>query len=146
MYEELRFIIRTGPWGRYHGTVGFMRSVRPTFGRVPGAALWLLMELGLVMFMAGVGVNAGSDIVDTLADAGLRLVLAGFVVTIVPVLVAYAFGRLVLRLNPALLLGGIAGGMTSGASLRIVTAAAKSTVPALGYTGAYAFALRRLEQ
>jgi len=121
-------------------TVGFMRSVRPTFGRVPGPALWLLMELGLLMFMAGVGANAGADILDTLATAGLRLVLAGIVVTIVPVLVAYAFGRLVLRLNPALLLGGITGAMTSGASLRIITAASKSTVPALGYTGAYAFA------
>jgi len=66
--------------------------------------------------------------------------LAGIVVTIVPVLVAYAFGRLVLRFNPALLLGGITGAMTSGASLSIITAASKSTVPALGYTGAYAFA------
>jgi putative transport protein len=121
-------------------TVGFMRSVRPTFGRVPGPALWLLMELGLLMFMAGVGANAGADIVDTLATAGLRLVLAGIVVTIVPVLVAYAFGRLVLGFNPALLLGGITGAMTSGASLSIITAASKSNAPALGYTGAYAFA------
>ena len=121
-------------------TVGFIRSVRPTFGRVPGPALWLLMELGLLMFMAGVGVNAGADILDTLATAGLRLVVAGIVVTIVPVLIAYAFGRLALRLNPALLLGGITGAMTSGASLRIITDASKSTVPALGYTGAYAFA------
>ena len=121
-------------------TVGFMRSVRPTFGRVPGPALWLLMELGLLMFMAGVGANAGADIVDTLATAGLRLVLAGIVVTIVPVLVAYAFGRLVLGFNPALLLGGITGAMTSGASLRLITAASKSNAPALGYTGAYAFA------
>ena len=121
-------------------TVGFTRSVRPTFGRVPGPALWLLMELGLLMFMAGVGANAGADILDTLATAGLRLVLAGIVVTIIPVLVAYTFGRLVLRLNPALLLGAITGAMTSGASLSIITAASKSTVPALGYTGAYAFA------
>ena len=120
--------------------VGFVRSVRPTFGRVPGPALWLLMELGLLMFMAGVGVNAGADIVDTLATAGTRLVFAGIIVTIIPVLVAYMFGRLVLRLNPALLLGGITGAMTSGASLRIVTDASQSTVPALGYTGAYAFA------
>jgi putative transport protein len=121
-------------------TVGFMRSVRPTFGRLPGPALWLLMELGLLMFMAGVGVNAGADIVDTLATAGVRLVLAGIVVTMVPVLVAYAFGRLVLRFNPALLLGGITGAMTSGASLRVITDESKSMVPALGYTGAYAFA------
>ena len=49
-------------------------------------------------------------------------------------------GRLVLRLNPALLLGAIAGAMTSGAALSVVNSAARSSAPALGYTGAYAFA------
>lgn len=121
-------------------TVGFLRSIRPTFGRVPSSALWLLMELGLLMFMAGVGLNAGSGIIATLQDAGVQLILAGIVVTVIPVLVTYAFGRLVLRMNPALLLGGITGGMTSGACLNVLTAASRSTVPALGYTGAYAFA------
>ncbi len=121
-------------------TVGFLRSIRPTFGRVPSSALWLLMELGLLMFMAGVGLNAGSGIIETLQDAGVQLILAGIVVTVIPVLVTYAFGRLVLRMNPALLLGGITGGMTSGACLNVLTAASRSTVPALGYTGAYAFA------
>lgn len=120
--------------------VGFLRSVRPTFGRVPEAALWLLMELGLLMFMAGAGMNAGSEVVETVQTAGLRLILAGIVVTVVPVLVTYAFGRLVLKMNSALLLGGITGGMTSSASLKVVTAAARSSAPALGYTGAYTFA------
>ena len=121
-------------------TVGFLRSIRPTFGRVPSSALWLLMELGLLMFMAGVGINAGSGIIATLQDAGVQLILAGIVVTVIPVLVTYAFGRLVLQMNPALLLGGITGGMTSGACLNVVTEASRSTIPALGYTGAYAFA------
>jgi putative transport protein len=121
-------------------TVGFLRSIRPTFGRVPSSALWLLMELGLLMFMAGVGLNAGSGIIATLQDAGVQLIMAGIVVTVIPVLVTYAFGRLVLQMNPALLLGGITGGMTSGACLNVVTEASRSTIPALGYTGAYAFA------
>ena len=60
--------------------------------------------------------------------------------TSTPVLVGYAFGRKVLGINPVLLLGAITGSMTSGASLSIVTAEARSAVPALGYTGAYAFA------
>jgi putative transport protein len=121
-------------------TVGFLRSIRPTFGRVPSSALWLLMELGLLMFMAGVGLNAGAGIIATLQDAGVQLIMAGIVVTVIPVLVTYAFGRLVLQMNPALLLGGITGGMTSGACLNVVTEASRSTIPALGYTGAYAFA------
>jgi putative transport protein len=61
-------------------------------------------------------------------------------VTSIPVLVGWVFGRKVLGINPVLLLGAITGSMTSGASLSIVTAEARSAVPSLGYTGAYAFA------
>jgi putative transport protein len=120
--------------------IGFARSIRPTFGRLPDAARWILMELGLLIFMTGVGLRAGSDIVEKFSETGLQLVVAGVLVTCVPVFVGYFFGRKFLKLNPVILLGAITGSMTSGASLSIVTNAAKSEVPALGYTGAYAFA------
>jgi putative transport protein len=61
-------------------------------------------------------------------------------VTTVPVLVGYLFGRKVLGIEPVLLFGAVTGAMTSGAALSIVTGAAKSDAPALGYTGTYAFA------
>jgi len=98
-----------------------------------------LMEFGLLLFMAGVGLRAGGDIVQTFTRVGPTLVLAGIVVTMMTMGVAYFFGRKVLKLNPALLLGAITGAMTSGAALSVVTREAKSSVPALGYTGAYAF-------
>jgi putative transport protein len=120
--------------------IGYLRALHPTFGQVPGAARWVFMELGLMAFMAGVGLRAGSGIIETLAQSGFSLVAAGVLVTSTPVLVGYAFGRKVLGINPVLLLGAITGSMTSGASLSIVTAEARSAVPALGYTGAYAFA------
>jgi putative transport protein len=120
--------------------IGYLRVLHPTFGRVPGAARWIFMEMGLMIFMAGVGVRAGSGILETLAASGLSLFVAGIAVTSVPVLVGYLFGRSVLSLNPVFLLGAITGSMTSGASLSIVTGAAQSPLPALGYTGAYAFA------
>ena len=120
--------------------IGYLRALHPTFGGVPGAARWIFMEAGLMTFMAGVGLRAGSGILETLAQSGLGLVLAGVAVTSIPVAVGWVFGRKVLALNPVLLLGAIAGSMTSGASLSIVNAEAKSGVPSLGYTGAYAFA------
>ena len=104
------------------------------------AARWVFMELGLMAFMGGVGLRAGSGIIETMAQSGFSLVAAGVLVTATPVLVGYAFGRKVLGINPVLLLGAITGSMTSGASLSIVTAEARSAVPSLGYTGAYAFA------
>jgi putative transport protein len=120
--------------------IGYLRALHPTFGRVPAAARWIFMELGLMIFMAGVGLRAGAGILDALAQSGLRLFLAGLIVTTVPVLVGYLFGRKVLSINPVFLLGAITGSMTSGASLSIVTGEARSSLPALGYTGAYAFA------
>lgn len=120
--------------------IGFLRSVHPTFGRLPEPVRWIFMEFGLLLFMAGVGLRAGGDIVETFLEAGPKLVIAGILVTLVPVLLGYFIGRRLLKLNPALLLGAITGSMTSGASLSIVSKAADSSVPALGYTGAYAFA------
>ena len=120
--------------------IGYLRSVHPTFGRLPDAARWILMEFGLLTFMAGVGLRAGGDIVETFLSAGPLLIVAGIMVTTIPILVGYLFGRKVLKIPPILLFGGITGSMTSGASLSVVTKAADSSVPSLGYTGAYAFA------
>ena len=120
--------------------IGFLRSIWPVFGRVPSAASWLMMELGLLIFMAGVGLNSGAGIVAIVQDAGLKLIGAGVLVTLVPVFVGYFFSRKVLKLNAAETLGAVTGAMTSGAALSVVNDAARSNAPALGYTGTYAFA------
>lgn len=120
--------------------IGYWRSVRPTFGRMPEATRWFLMEFGLLLFMAGVGLRAGGSFVETLSHSGVLLILAGVAVTLIPLTAGYLFGRYVLRLNPVLLLGALAGGMTSGAALSVVLKEAKSPLPALGYTGTYAIA------
>jgi putative transport protein len=120
--------------------IGLLRSIWPVFGRVPSAARWVLMELGLLMFMAGVGLNSGGEIINVVQQAGFKLIGAGILVTLVPVLVGYFFAVGILKLNPVEALGGVTGSMTSGAALSVVTDAAQSNAPALGYTGAYAFA------
>lgn len=120
--------------------IGYLRSRNPTFGRVPRPVRWVFMEFGLTLFMASVGVNAGSGIIDALKEVGLSIFIAGALVTVVPVFVGYLFGRIVMKLNPAVLLGALTGSMTSTPALSIVNQQAKSSLPALGYTGAYAFA------
>jgi putative transport protein len=120
--------------------VGFLRSIHPTFGRMPSAARYVLMELGMLFFMTAIGLKAGHGIVAALEKAGPALIVAGMLTTIIPTLFSYYFGRKVLKINPVLLLGAITGAMTSGACLSIVNKEAQSTIPSLGYTGAYAFA------
>lgn len=120
--------------------IGYRRSIKPTFGQLPEATRWFLMEFGLLIFMAGVGMRAGSGILETLQHNGVALVLAGITVTAIPIFVGYFVGTKFLKISPALIFGAITGAMTSGAALSVVIKEAKSPVPALGYTGTYAFA------
>jgi putative transport protein len=120
--------------------IGHLGSVMPTFGRVPAPARFVLMELGLMLFMAAVGLNAGGGVVEALTSVGPIMIAIGILITLLPALVACVVGRRVLGMNPALLLGSITGAMTSTHALNVVTEAARSSVPALGYAGTYTFA------
>jgi putative transport protein len=117
---------------------GWLRSVHRTFGRIPAPALWVFNNVGLNTFIAVVGLSAGPTFVQGVKESGLSLLLAGVVVTTVPLIGALYFGRYVLKMNPAILLGALAGGRTTTAALGALEEAAKSRVPALGYTVPYA--------
>ncbi len=119
---------------------GYLRASYPTFGRVPPAARYIIMELGLMFFMVNVGISAGGGVVEALISVGPVLILCGILVLILPVVVGYLFGTYFLKLNPALLLGSLTGAMTSTPALSALQDAAKSSMPALGYAGTYAFA------
>jgi putative transport protein len=120
--------------------IGFASSLNPTFGRVPQPARYLLMELGLMLFMTRVGLSAGGGILETLMSVGPVIIMCGLAITLVPACVAYFVGRRVMNLNPALLLGSVTGAMTSTPSLNVLNKLAKSPVPALGYAGTYTIA------
>ncbi len=119
---------------------GFLRSIYPTFGRVPSAARWLMRELGLLFFVAAAGVRGGHEIVAAFKSAGPALVVSGILVTTLPPMVGYLYGTKVLKLNPALLMGALTGAMTSTPALGVITKEARSSIPALGYAGTYTFA------
>ncbi|MCB1590890.1 MAG: hypothetical protein KDI90_00425 [Alphaproteobacteria bacterium] len=120
--------------------ISFIRSIYPTFGVFPRAARNIMMDFGIVLFMATIGLNGGSKVLEALATVGPLLMICGVVVTIVPVMVAFLVGKYFMKMNQAILMGAITGAMTSTASLNIVMESAKSQVPALGYAGSYTFA------
>jgi putative transport protein len=117
---------------------GWLRSVRPTFGRIPEPAIWIFDTVGLTTFMACVGLAAGPSFVAGLQKSGLSLVFIGFVVAVLPHVTAILFGRYVLRMNPLILLGACSGAGTITAALRAVQEESQSKLPALGYTVPYA--------
>jgi len=118
--------------------VGYLRSVRPLFGRIPEGAISLMMALGLASFVGMVGISAGPHFMTALREAGVSLLFGGVVVTTLPLLAGLFFGRYVLNLNPVLLLGGIAGAQTQTAAMAAVQEASASPVAVLGYSGTVA--------
>jgi putative transport protein len=118
--------------------VGYLHSLRPTFGRIPEGAISLMVALGLAAFVAMVGIGAGPHFVSALREAGVGLFFGGIVVTLLPLLCGLYFGRYVLKLDPILLLGGIAGAQTVTAAMAAVQDRSGSKVPVLGYSGTVA--------
>lgn len=117
---------------------GWLRSLRPTFGYIPSPSVWLMNNLGLNMFIAVVGINAGPDFISGLKTAGVSLFIAGIFVSIVPMFIGILLGRYVFKFNPAITLGACAGARTTTAALGALEDTLQSKVPALSYTTTYA--------
>ena len=117
---------------------GWLRAVRPTFGRIPEPAMWVFDTVGLTVFIGVVGLSAGPSFVSGLQKSGASLILVGLVVAVLPHTLAILFGRYVLRMNPLILLGACCGAGTITAALRAVQEESQSKLPALGYTVPYA--------
>ena len=118
--------------------LGYLRAVHPTFGNIPGPALWLMNTLGLNVFIAIVGISAGPGFVAGLQHVGVSLFLWGIVATSVPLIAAVLLGRYVFKFHPAILFGICAGVRTTTAALGMIQETAKSKIPALGYGLPYA--------
>ena len=83
---------------------GWLRAVHPTFGRIPGSAMWIFDTVGLTVFMACVGLAAGPSFFSGLQKSGVSLVFVGVVIAILPHAVSILFGRYVLKMNPVIVL------------------------------------------
>ncbi|MFI5985264.1 aspartate-alanine antiporter [Streptomyces sp. NPDC051555] len=119
---------------------GWIRGKYPTFGNVPPGAQWFMDTLGLCMFVAIVGLNAGPTFTSGLASAGWGLLLWGAVATLIPLIVGFLVGHHIQRIRFPILLGVLAGGQTTTAAIGAINEEARSQVPTLGYTIPYAMA------
>ncbi|NUT39468.1 MAG: aspartate-alanine antiporter [Thermoactinospora sp.] len=117
---------------------GWLRAKHPTWGRFPPAAEWLMNTGGLCLFVGITGITAGPNFISGLKQEGVSLLLAGLVVTLVPMFVTLALGKLIYKWPSPINLGVTAGTFTTTASIGAITDAAKSQVPVLGYTVPYA--------
>ena len=97
----------------------------------------MLREVGLAMFLAGVGIGAGDGFVDAIVGGGYRWIGYGFIITVLPVLTVGLFARLKLKMNYYTLMGLLSGSTTNPPALGYSNATSGNDMPALGYATVY---------
>ncbi len=102
------------------------------------SANMMLREIGLVLFLASVGIKAGAGFVNTVVDGdGLLYVLTGFLITIIPILIVGPIARMKFRLNYFTIAGMIAGTYTDPPALAYANSICSKEAPAVGYSTVY---------
>jgi putative transport protein len=109
------------------------------FGNTPNAARNILEDLGLVVFIAIVGINAGAALISQLTGSvALYIFLAGFICTTIPPILIWAIGYHLMKINPAVLMGGVAGARSHSGPAREAAKEIGSSVPWIGFPVGYA--------
>lgn len=102
------------------------------------SANMMLREIGLVLFLASVGIKAGAGFWETVAQGdGLLFVLTGFLITILPILIIGTIARLRYRFNYFTIMGMLAGTYTDPPALAYANSVCSKEAPAVGYSTVY---------
>ena len=101
----------------------------------------MLREVGLLLFLSSVGIQAGAHFWETIMAGGLTYVWTGFLITIIPILIMGVVARKVLKLNYFTLMGLIAGSNTDPPALAFANQTAGNDAPAVGYSTVYPLAM-----
>ena len=102
------------------------------------SANMMLREIGLVLFLASVGIKAGASFFETVVQGnGLYYVLTGFLITIIPILIVGPIARLRFKFNYFTIAGMVAGSYTDPPALAYANSICSKDAPALGYSTVY---------
>ena len=102
------------------------------------SANMMLREMGLVLFLASVGVKAGAHFWDTVVEGdGLMYVFTGFLITIIPILIIGTIARLKFKFNYFTIMGLLAGTCTDPPALAYANSICSREAPAIGYSTVY---------
>lgn len=121
--------------------LGHLGRVGPFRLYVPPAARRVTGELGLMLFLAGAGTNAGAQLLSVIQSQGWSLVLGGAAITVVAILVALVLTLLVYRTPLLSSLGALCASMTNPPALGAAQEQAETDMPTLAYASVYPVAL-----
>ena len=118
--------------------MGRLGKIGPLVIHMPINANTAFRELGIIFFLACVGLGAGEKFVETAFSAtGLQWMALGAAVTTVPLLIVGIIGRKWMKMNYLTLVGVLAGSMTDPPALAFANKLAHSDHPALAYANVY---------
>lgn len=98
---------------------------------------FMLRDIGITLFLACVGLNVGSNFVETLLNGGFIWMLYAAVITLIPLWIVCVVGRLWLRLDYFTLLGFIAGSLTFAPALSLSADAGRNNIASVKYATVY---------
>lgn len=102
------------------------------------SANMMLREIGLVLFLASVGIKAGGGFLETIVQGdGLKYVYTGFLITVIPILIVGIIARLKYKFNYFTIMGMIAGTYTDPPALAYANSVCSKDAPAVGYSTVY---------
>lgn len=101
------------------------------------SASLMIRDIGLVLFLAAVGIKAGGNFVDTVMNGGIHYVWMGFLITVIPLIIMGIFARVKWNMNYFLLMGVMSGATTDPPALAFSTATANNGIPSVGYSTVY---------
>ena len=102
------------------------------------SANMMLREIGLVLFLASVGIKAGAGFLETIVQGdGIKYVYTGFLITIIPIFIVGIIARLKYKLNYFTIMGMIAGTYTDPPALAYANSVCSKDAPAVGYSTVY---------
>lgn len=109
----------------------------PLVWYLPSSAISMMRELGIILFLACVGLKSGEKFVPALLNGGWQWMLWAGLITLVPLLTVAVYARLVCKMNYATLCGLLAGSMTDPPALAFAGNATDSEYPSLSYATVY---------
>jgi len=121
--------------------LGRIGKTGPVLWTMTGAANNLLRQLGLLLFLAAVGTGAGSQIVETFNQYGMKLFIIGAAITLLPMIVGTVYAKYVLKMDILTLLGAITGSMTSTPGLAAIDSMTRTNASAVAYATVYPAAM-----
>lgn len=106
------------------------------------SANMMLREIGLVLFLASVGIKAGAGFMETIVQGdGLKYVYTGFLITIIPILIVGTIARIKYKFNYFTIMGMVAGTYTDPPALAYANSVCTKDAPAVGYSTVYSLSM-----